>query len=448
MLQTLAKPPGWKSEDLSQELRGHAERLRLTWVSSHMKWENFREKFGAQNWWRFQANQYVDNMVQNAANLKRDLEWEQSVLIQDEAVVKINLFLASRVQELLQYDKDEGPLVVFPEEGTRTARQEKKKPGPKVKQTNLTTKGRKAKPGVKPGTVNQGAEPNKRQQLEALLSGQGPDLGHSWVAGHRSPANLCVNCCICGHYLEQIETKEVFSKKIRHPCQWREPSAPKMGERPTHKMINAGKMWVCCQCGSRQWIGRVTLMPSLAKPCRQVYTGSDQFILKCIKKFAPRKDGLFRVPDRNRTQGSGEPSLVGREGLEPQTGQFPGDGGDVGQLCSLDRDDGVGGVCCDGESAGVGVSLNQGTSNPQSPQNLKGGPLPRPPGCPSDTNSGLAQTALQERPQGTGVTVPAFTVARTPSGPPIAHPQIRVRPKATGKTKASEDNTKQTKLKF
>ena len=31
--QILERPPGWKSEDLFQELREHSERLQLTWIN-------------------------------------------------------------------------------------------------------------------------------------------------------------------------------------------------------------------------------------------------------------------------------------------------------------------------------------------------------------------------------------------------------------------------------
>ena len=54
--------------------------------------------------------------MQDAANQRRDLEWEQRVLIRDEAVVQINLLLASRAQHIFEGDKDEGPQVVFPAE--------------------------------------------------------------------------------------------------------------------------------------------------------------------------------------------------------------------------------------------------------------------------------------------------------------------------------------------
>ena len=110
---------------------------------------------------------------------------------------------------------------------------------------------------------------------------------------------------------------DCISKKVRHPCQWREPSAPMMGEHSSHKMVNAGKMWLCCRCGIRQWIGRVDLFPSLGKQCRQVYTGNDQWIVNCIKKFAPQKAGFFKAPAK--AQAKARCPVV----PQPQTGEFP-----------------------------------------------------------------------------------------------------------------------------
>ena len=53
-------------------------------------------------------------------------------------------------------------------------------------------------------------------------------------------------------------------------------------------------MWLCCRCGLRQWVGMEQLASGLAKPCKQVYTGKDQWIVACIKKFAPKKEGFFQ----------------------------------------------------------------------------------------------------------------------------------------------------------
>ena len=134
--------------------------------------------------------------MQDAANQRRDLDWEQRVLIKDEAVVQINLLLASRAQHIFQSDKDEGPQVVFPAElqdGNRQAPGEKRKSDPKVKKHGVPGKRRLPKVGDKPAQAKakpRAGEPNKRQQLEALLTGTGPDTGHTWVEGHRSRDKL------------------------------------------------------------------------------------------------------------------------------------------------------------------------------------------------------------------------------------------------------------------
>ena len=115
VLKCLRRAPGWKSEDILQPLREHKDRLQLTWISSHLLLDTFCEKFGPQNWWRWKANQLVDELVQKAANQQRDHNWEQKVIIQDEVVLRVNAFLADRVQKLFRYGTGEGPLVSFPE---------------------------------------------------------------------------------------------------------------------------------------------------------------------------------------------------------------------------------------------------------------------------------------------------------------------------------------------
>ena len=328
--QILERPPGWKSEDLFQELREHSERLQLTWINSHLSRAAFEEKFGAENWWRWQANQEVDRLVQDAANQRRDLDWEQRVLIKDEAVVQINLLLASRAQHIFQSDKDEGPQVVFPAElqdGNRQTPGEKRKSDPKVKKHGVPGKRRMPKVGDKPAQATvkpRAGEPNKRQQLEALLTGTGPDTGHTWVEGHRSRDNLCIKCSTCGFFVEQVDCRVSFDKKVRHTCEWREPSAPHMGEHPSHQMVNGGKMWLCCRCGLRQWVGMAQLASGLAKQCKQIYTGKDQWIVRCIKKSAPKKEGFFLSQGLLRKDPRKE--ALGSSGGSNQAPNHTGDG--------------------------------------------------------------------------------------------------------------------------
>ena len=112
--KAVRRRPGWKSEDLIQPLREASERLHLTWVNSHLTQQEFASKFGDGELWRWKANQLVDDLVQNQANSRRDMKWEQKVLIGDEVVIKVNNVLARRAEELLQSDSSQGPQIIFP----------------------------------------------------------------------------------------------------------------------------------------------------------------------------------------------------------------------------------------------------------------------------------------------------------------------------------------------
>ena len=432
VLKCLRKAPGWKSEDILQPLRQHKDRLKPTWINSHMTPGNFQEKFGQQNWWRWKANQVVDELVQKVANQHRDLNWEQQVIIQDEVVMRVNAFLADRVQRLFLYPASDGPLVSFPDKTNdqdQLSPAGKKKPGPKAKQI-LKTKGRKDKAGGKPVKAPTSEGPNKRQQLEALLAGQGPDLGHDWQAGHRSRDNLCVKCARCGHFIEQVESKAIFAKKITHTCQWMEPSAPGLGEHASHKMVNAGRMWLCCRCGVRQWISRSELFPSLAKQCRQVYLGTDPDILQCIQKFAPSKAGFFK------------PSLP-VPGPAPQTNEAAKQASHTeksGKNLTSDGDDvdKAGGL-----SAGGGVASNQGTSA-KTKSGTKGGE-PRASSQPQKTSNAQGPCQAQSNP-GPSDLRPKASPTSEPCLVPV--PKTKPKPKAPGRTRPQSEDPKQTRLRF
>ena len=158
-----------------------------------------------------------------------------------------------------------------------------------------------------------------------------------------------------------------------------------MGEHSSHKMVNAGKMWLCCRCGIRQWIGRVDLFPSLAKQCRQVYTGNDQWIVNCIKKFAPQKAGFFKAPDKAQAKATSPSSQSCLVVPQPQTGEKHRDDGGV--------DDVIG----DAKDTGVGVSPNQSTRSPHAPHNLNNNSQPPP---SANHTRGVRTSLFQPGPQG------------------------------------------------
>ena len=382
--------------------------------------------------------------MQDAANQRRDLEWEQRVLIKDEAVVQINLLLASRAQHIFQSDKDEGSQVVFPAElqdGNRQAPGEKRKADPKAKKHGVPGKRRLPKVGDKPAQAKvkpRAGEPNKRQQLEALLTGTGPDTGHTWVEGHRSRDNLCIRCSTCGFFVEQVDSKVSFDKKVRHTCEWREPSAPQMGEHPSHQMVNGGRMWLCRRCGLRQWVGMAQLASGLAKQCKQIYTGKDQWIVRCIKKSAPKKEGFFMSQGLLRKDPRKE--ALGSSGGSNQAPNHTGDGN--GDETMLD----------DAAFSGVGVALNQITRKaPKPPEVGQVRPAPDHPNRSQGDDSescngpeGGGRNAGGENPLD-----PATT--DKPLGPQVNNeaPKSKAKPKAKGKAKAtSEEKGRQTKLKF
>ena len=97
--KAVRRRPGWKSEDLLQPLREANERLHLTWVNSHLTQQEFACKFGEAALWRWRSNQLVDDLVQNQANSRRDMQWEQKVLIGDEVAIRVNNVLARRAEE-------------------------------------------------------------------------------------------------------------------------------------------------------------------------------------------------------------------------------------------------------------------------------------------------------------------------------------------------------------
>ena len=128
-----------------------------------------------------------------------------------------------------------------------------------------------------------------------------------------------------------------------------------MGEHAPHKMVNAGKMWLCCRCGVRQWIGRGELFPSLAKQCRQVYLGIDPEILQCIQKFAPSKAGFFKVSQQGPKPASQAKETITQGSPATEHGKTLTSDGDAGAE--------VGAGSADG-----GVVPNQSTSDKAEPK--------------------------------------------------------------------------------
>ncbi|CAE7354216.1 unnamed protein product [Symbiodinium sp. CCMP2456] len=192
------------------------DRVSLTWINSHLTEKEYIGKFGADSLWRWQANAEVDRLVQNRANERRDLAWEQSILIEDEVVIRVNALLAQRTAAMFQYDQLEGPQVVYPDskEGNKPP-QKKLRRGPK--QTKLFKAQRQQKRKTQEAPPGEG-KLNKRRQMEAMLGGASPALGHTWVVGHQSRDQLTIKCSTCGLYVQQTESITTFDREVNHHC--------------------------------------------------------------------------------------------------------------------------------------------------------------------------------------------------------------------------------------
>ena len=387
--KAVRRRPGWKSEDLIQPLREASERLHLTWVNSHLTQQEFASKFGDGELWRWKANQLVDDLVQNQANSRRDMKWEQKVLIGDEVVIKVNNVLARRAEELLQSDSSQGPQIIFPGRlsPAETVSPKKRTKGPRqAKIIKFSSQARTKTQAQGPGDI----KPNKRKQMEAMLEGTGPDLGHTWVVGHKSRDQLTIKCSTCGLYVEQTEPVQVFNKKASHHCLFQGPPFP-LPAHGSHRIVNGGRAWLCTKCGLKQWVNQESLSGALSKECRQRYQGKDPWVKEVIKKAVP-KTSFFQTrgapvvsPDNQaRTPVISGSSEVLQTAVSRNQGRQAVVHGDT--LTS----DGDAGDEVGEDVAGGGVVPNQRTSD-KPPPNTKGGKQPVPKAKPKPKAPGRAR---------------------------------------------------------
>ncbi|CAE7245871.1 unnamed protein product [Symbiodinium sp. CCMP2456] len=292
----------WKSEDLFQPVRAEMHRVTLTWINSHLTEQEYIAKFGADSLWRWQANEEVDRLVQNRANERREA-WEQAVLIKDEVVIRVNSLLARRTAAMFQYDRLDGPQVVYPDsKDDNTPSQKKLRKGPKQTKLFKAQKQRKRKTQVAPPGEG---KLNKRQQMEAMLDGARPALGHNWVVGHQSRDQLTIKCSTCGLYVQQTESITIFDRKINHHCLFQGPSFA-MAAHATHKIVNAGK------------------------ECRQRYQGKDLWVRDVIQQVSSCVGAVSRAMEAEDPGGNQGNSQAGGMPAEPASGSAEGPGDNQG----------------------------------------------------------------------------------------------------------------------
>ena len=180
------------------------------------------------------------------------------------------------------------------------------------------------------------------------------------------------------------------------------------------------------------------LASGLAKQCKQVYTGKDQWIVACIKKFAPKKEGFFQ-PQGFLRKGPRQEALGSPGGLY----QAP-----------IPSGDGYGDETMMGGAASSGVRTASNQITRKDPKTPEVGQVQQTPDHPT-RNQGESVVSSKKpevggkRAGGASSLEPATTDLQI--GPQVhtKAPKSKANPKAKGNAKAtSKEKGRQTKLKF
>ena len=153
----------------------------------------------------------MDAEVGKRANQERNLTLEVGIKAKDAVARQIDKLLAERVQALLSYDKDQGPLVRWVEKPG--------KPEPKQRQVANQQSSQPKQAGKPKEKVVAGPQfqkevkLNKRQKLEEALKGGQAAKNHEWQECHRSRDNLTAKCKKCGMYIQQVDKPANFEEK-------------------------------------------------------------------------------------------------------------------------------------------------------------------------------------------------------------------------------------------
>ena len=272
--------------------------------------------------------------------------------------------------------------------------------------------------------------------MEAMLDGTSPNLGHTWVVGHKSRHQLTIKCSTCGLYVEQTEPVKVFDKKASHHCLFQGPPFP-LQAHGSHRIVNGGRAWLCTKCGLKQWVNQDTLSGALGKECRQRYQGKDPWVKGIIQQEAP-KASFFQpraassIFPKAQAVAPAQPRRTGVDTSSPVTAHnktltSDGDAGDeVGAL-----------------SAGGVVGPSQSTSGKAEPKTQ--GVTPKAKNQPPQRSIAGAPNQAQTGPVSPG---------RRQEAPLVAEPclesvpKAKPKPKAPGRARPQSVDPKQTRLMF
>ena len=263
------------------------EHLDLRWVPSHLTESQFRDKVGPNQDWRRVINAEMDQLVGDRALSLLPAGCQAALEKRDALATSVACFLGRRMQALWSYDKDQGPQVLFPRtpktaESTETS-------GSSANRSTFQKKRRSTNAGKtppknggiaslvqapsvphdqedggqpdlnSPGPGDHGArsseqnpprtEPvaNKKQILLSLVDGSGDARGHRFATTRATSNNLQIKCEDCGLWIQQIDSKSVFNRKVANYCKNHPLSAPSAdwSWHASHNMCNEGFRWKC-----------------------------------------------------------------------------------------------------------------------------------------------------------------------------------------------------------
>ena len=226
--------------------------------------------------------------------------------------------------------------------------------------------------------------------MEAMLVGASPNLGHTWVVGHRSRDQLTIKCSTCGLYVEQTEPVQVFDKKASHHCLFQGPPFP-LPAHGSHRIVNGGRAWLCTKCGLKQWVNQEKLSGALSKECRQRYQGKDPWVKEVIQKAVP-KTSFFQprsAPSVSPVPQASAPAQSGSSGVR-QEAESSNQGRHAVVHGSTLTSNGDAGDDVGEDVAGGGVVPNQSTSDQANPK-PKTGKQPVPKAKPKPKAPGRAR---------------------------------------------------------
>ena len=138
---------------------------------------------------------------------------EVGIKAKDAVARQVNKLLAERVQALLSYDKDQGPLVRWVEKPG--------KPEPKQRQVANQQSSQPKQAGKPREKVVAGPQfqkevkLNKRQKLEEALKGGQAAKNHEWQECHRSRDNLTAKCKSVACTFSRLTNLPTLKKKSR-----------------------------------------------------------------------------------------------------------------------------------------------------------------------------------------------------------------------------------------